>query len=61
MDMAFSTRSNITRAHRKAMDESIQILKQAVEDARIGSKDEMRSLRKLTQFVPDNMPAQETN
>jgi hypothetical protein len=46
---------------RKAMDESIQILKQAVEDARIGSKDKIRSLRKLTQFVPDNMPAQETN
>lgn len=46
---------------RKAMDESIQILKQAVENAGVGNKEKMRSLRKLAQFVPDNMPSQEAN
>ena len=46
---------------RNAMDESIQILKQAVEDARIGDKEKMRSLRKLTEFIPDNMPTHEAN
>lgn len=40
---------------RKAMDESIQILRQAVEEAKIGGKQKMRSLQKLRQFVPPNM------
>jgi hypothetical protein len=47
--------------NRKAMDESIQILKQAVESARIGDKEKVISLRKLMQFVPDNVPSQEAN
>ncbi len=40
---------------RTAMDESIQILKHAVEDARIGNNDKMRSLRMLTKFVPESV------
>jgi hypothetical protein len=37
---------------RKAMDESIQMLKQTIEEARIGSKDKMLSLQRLRKFVP---------
>ena len=37
---------------RKAMDESIQILKQSVEAAKIGDKEKMRSLQGLRRFVP---------
>ena len=40
--------------NRKAMDESIQILKQAVQDAKIGEKEKLYSLRNLRQFVPQN-------
>jgi hypothetical protein len=46
---------------RKAMDESVQILKHAVEEARIGNNEKTRSLRALMQFVPQSMmesPAQ---
>jgi uncharacterized protein len=41
---------------RRAMDESIQILRQAVQNARVGEREKMRSLQKLMQFVPDSMP-----
>ncbi|HVP15897.1 MAG TPA: DUF763 domain-containing protein [candidate division Zixibacteria bacterium] len=44
---------------RRAMDESIQILRQAVQNAKIGDKEKMRSLQKLRRFVPDNMPIAE--
>jgi hypothetical protein len=44
---------------RKAMDESIQILRQAVVSARVGDTERMRSLQRLRQFVPDNMLNQE--
>jgi hypothetical protein len=37
---------------RKAMDESIQVLKQAIDEARIGDKERMQSLQRLNQFVP---------
>lgn len=40
---------------RKAMDESVQILRQAIEEARIGDKQKLRSLQKLRQFVPPNI------
>jgi hypothetical protein len=39
---------------RKAMDESIQFLKHAVEDARIGNTEKTRSLRSLMRFVPNS-------
>ena len=39
---------------RKAMDESIQILQQSVQEARIGDQEKMRSLQRLRQFVPQN-------
>jgi hypothetical protein len=39
--------------NRKAMDESIQILKQSVQQAKIGHKDKLRSLERLRRFVPD--------
>ncbi len=32
---------------RKAMDESIQVLKQAVQEAKFGDKEKMRSLQRL--------------
>lgn len=39
---------------RKAMDESIQVLRQTVEAAKIGDKEKMRSLQRLRRFVPEN-------
>ena len=39
---------------RKAMDESIQILKQSVQEAKIGEKEKLRSLQRLRRFVPEN-------
>ena len=38
--------------NRKAMDESIHILKQAIQEAKIGNKEKMRSLQRLRQFIP---------
>jgi len=40
---------------RKAMDESIQILKQAIQDAKVENKEKMRSLQRLRRFVPDDI------
>jgi hypothetical protein len=37
---------------RRAMDESIQVLRQAVEAAKVGEKEKLRSLRMLRRFVP---------
>jgi len=37
---------------RKAMDESIQILKQSVQQAKIGDNEKLRSLQRLRQLVP---------
>jgi hypothetical protein len=39
---------------RKAMDESIRILESAVQNAKIGNKEKLRSLQRLRQFVPSN-------
>jgi hypothetical protein len=39
---------------RGAMDESIQLLRQAVQAARVGDKEKTRSLRMLRRFVPEN-------
>lgn len=39
---------------RRAMDESIDILKKSVEEAKIGESDKLRSLQRLRQFVPQN-------
>lgn len=38
--------------NRKAMDESIGILEQSVQAARIGDREKMRSLQRLREFVP---------
>ena len=38
--------------NRKAMDESIEILKHAVESAKIGEKDKIQALKRLKQVVP---------
>jgi hypothetical protein len=40
---------------RKAMDESIQILKQSVQEAKIGDKEKLHSLQRLRRFVPENV------
>ena len=37
---------------RKAMDESIQILKESVQAAKIGEKEKIYSIERLRQFVP---------
>jgi len=39
---------------RRAMDESIQMLRDTVKTARIGDKERLRSLQRLRQFVPEN-------
>ncbi len=39
---------------RRAMDESIQILKQSVGEAKIGDKEKLRSLQNLRRFVPQD-------
>jgi hypothetical protein len=39
---------------RRAMDESIQVLRQAVQAAKIGDKEKTRSLQRLRRFVPEN-------
>jgi hypothetical protein len=41
--------------HRKAMDESIHMLKQAVQEARVGDKERMQCLQRLRQLVPENV------
>lgn len=44
--------------HRKAMDESIHMLKQAVELAKVGEKEKISSVQRLRQLVPkDNKRA----
>ncbi|MEM2110666.1 MAG: DUF763 domain-containing protein [Candidatus Bathyarchaeia archaeon] len=40
---------------RKAMDESIRILREAIENARLGDKERLSSLQRLRQFVPPDM------
>jgi hypothetical protein len=39
---------------RRAMDESIQLLRQTVQAAKIGDKEKMLSLQRLRRFVPEN-------
>lgn len=53
---AYGGKDGVPRpVNRRAMDESIRILKQAIEEAKIGSKERMRSLQRLRRFVPANM------
>jgi hypothetical protein len=37
---------------RKAMDESIEILRQSVQAAKIGGKEKLRSLKRLKNYIP---------
>jgi hypothetical protein len=39
---------------RRAMDDSIQILRQPVQEAKIGDKEKPRSLQRLREFVPED-------
>jgi hypothetical protein len=39
---------------RRAMDESIQVLRRAVEAAKLGEKEKLRSLRRLRRFIPES-------
>jgi hypothetical protein len=39
---------------RRAMDESVQVLRRAVEAAKLGEKEKLRSLRRLRRFVPES-------
>ena len=41
--------------NRQAMDESIQILKQTIQEAKIGDKEKMRSLERLRRFIPSDV------
>jgi len=40
--------------NRRAMDESIQILKRAIEEAKIGDKEKLQSLQRLRQYIPES-------
>jgi hypothetical protein len=40
---------------RGAMDESVQVLRRAVEAAKLGEKEKLRSLRRLRRFVPEGI------
>jgi len=40
--------------NRQAMDESIQILKHAIQEAKIGNKEKILSLQRLRRFVPES-------
>jgi uncharacterized protein len=40
--------------NREAMDESIEILRQSVQEAKIGDKEKLQSLQRLRRFVPAN-------
>jgi hypothetical protein len=40
---------------RKAMDESISLLRETVENAKIGDTEKARSLQRLRRFVPQNI------
>jgi len=40
---------------RRAMDESIQILKQAIQEAKIGDKERIHSLQRLRRFFPQDI------
>jgi hypothetical protein len=37
---------------RRAMDKSIQLLRQSVEEAKVGDREKLRSLQRLRRFVP---------
>jgi hypothetical protein len=39
---------------RKAMDQSIEILRESIQEAKIGDKEKMHSLQRLRRFVPAN-------
>jgi hypothetical protein len=39
---------------RKAMDESIEILRESVQEAKIGDKEKLESLQRLRRFVPND-------
>jgi len=40
---------------RKAMDDSIETLRQAIQESRIGDKDKMQSLQRLRRYVPQDL------
>ena len=40
---------------RKAMDESIEILKSGVEEARVGGREKLQAITRLREFVPEDM------
>lgn len=53
---AYGGKDGVPRpVNRGAMDESIRILKQAIQEAKIGNKERTRSLHRLRRFVPANM------
>jgi len=45
---------------RKAMDQSIQILKESVQQAKIGNKEKLHSLEKLRRFIPKDADSTES-
>lgn len=40
--------------NRRAMDESIQILKRAIEEAKIGNEEKLQSLQRMRQYIPES-------
>lgn len=45
---------------RKSMDESIQVLAEAVRNAKLGDKERLKSLQRLRRFIPPDMRTYET-
>lgn len=41
--------------NREAMDESIKMLKEAIQNARMGDKEKVRSLQRLRRFIPSDV------
>jgi hypothetical protein len=41
------------------MDESVQMLKQAIQEAKLGDKERLRALLRLGRFVPPDLSRQE--
>ncbi|MGB9741309.1 MAG: DUF763 domain-containing protein [Candidatus Bathyarchaeia archaeon] len=41
--------------NRRAMDESIQMLKRAIQEAKLGDKEKIQSLKRLRNIIPENI------
>jgi hypothetical protein len=47
--------------NREAMDRSIQILGQAIDEAKVGDREKLKSLERLRRFIPENAEIKDWN